>query len=598
MRVLLLSHSFNSLAQRLYAELLERGHVVAVELDISDAVTEEAVALFAPDVVLAPFLKRAIARSVFERVPCLVVHPGVAGDRGPSALDWALERGESSWGVTVLQATAEFDAGPIWAEQDFAMRQATKSSLYRGEVTDAAVRAVLRALQCLQQGRAPVPTAQWPQARGAAHPPMRQAQRAIDWSLEGTERIVRRIQTADGYPGVLDRLFDLPCRLFDAHAEPNPALHDTSAAAPGTPIARRHAALLVKTRDGAVWIGHVQRADEAADNFKLPALDALPAAAALPQIADNTPTAVDEIDYEEFDGVGWLSFDFYNGAASAAQCARLAQAIGQARRRPTRVLVLAGGADFFCNGIHLNLIEAAESPAEASWHNILAMNEVTRAVLECDDRLTVSLLRGNAAAGGVFLGLAADLVWARAGVVLNPHYKNMGNLYGSEYWTYSLPRRVGDQGVEAVLGQRLPVLAEVALRRGLVDAVLAAAPGTAAVQQQARQRARALAAAPDLGQQLSAKRLRRASDERHRPLAQYCAQELEQMRRNFFGFDPSYHIARSHFVRKTPHSWTPRHLAIHRCASAKTAPVADLAVEPGAQLGTARQTNPAPSSTR
>jgi putative two-component system hydrogenase maturation factor HypX/HoxX len=34
-------------------------------------------------------------------------------------------------------------------------------------------------------------------------------------------------------------------------------------------------------------------------------------------------------------------------------------------------------------------------------------------------------------------------VWARRGVVLNPHYKNMGNLYGSEYWSYLLPRRVG-----------------------------------------------------------------------------------------------------------------------------------------------------------
>jgi putative two-component system hydrogenase maturation factor HypX/HoxX len=36
------------------------------------------------------------------------------------------------------------------------------------------------------------------------------------------------------------------------------------------------------------------------------------------------------------------------------------------------------------------------------------------------------------------------------------------------------------------------------------------------------------------------------------------------MQRNFYGFDPSYHVARHHFVRKTPHSWTPRHLAVHR----------------------------------
>jgi putative two-component system hydrogenase maturation factor HypX/HoxX len=38
------------------------------------------------------------------------------------------------------------------------------------------------------------------------------------------------------------------------------------------------------------------------------------------------------------------------------------------------------------------------------------------------------------------------------------------------------------------------------------------------------------------------------------------------MHRNFYGFDPSYHVARYHFVHKLPHAWTPRHLAVHRDA--------------------------------
>ena len=35
------------------------------------------------------------------------------------------------------------------------------------------------------------------------------------------------------------------------------------------------------------------------------------------------------------------------------------------------------------------------------------------------------------------------MVFAREGVVLTPHCKNIGNLYGSEFWTYTLPKRVG-----------------------------------------------------------------------------------------------------------------------------------------------------------
>ena len=49
----------------------------------------------------------------------------------------------------------------------------------------------------------------------------------------------------------------------------------------------------------------------------------------------------------------------------------------------------------------------------------------------------------------MFLALAADEVWAGDNVVLNPHYKDMGNLYGSEYWTYLLPRRAGEDNARA-----------------------------------------------------------------------------------------------------------------------------------------------------
>ena len=65
-------------------------------------------------------------------------------------------------------------------------------------------------------------------------------------------------------------------------------------------------------------------------------------------------------------------------------------------------------------------------------------------------------------------------------------------------------------------------------------------------------------------QSLADKRMRRAADEALKPLAVYRAEELERMRLNFFGFDPSYHVARYNFVRKVPKSRTPLYLARHR----------------------------------
>ena len=571
MRILLLTHGFNSLTQSLFEALAVRGHELSVEFDIADSVTEEAVALFRPDVLLAPFLKRAIPESLWARQLCLIVHPGIVGDRGPSALDWAIQSGAAEWGVTVLQAEAEMDAGPVWASSTFPMRVAKKSSLYRNEVTEAALAAVLEALERVDDWRAghwqPRRVLPGDDVRGGLQPLMRQADRAIDWHRDSSAQILARLRAADGFPGVADSLFGVPCHLFDAH--PAPAEPGTT---PGALLARRDGAVLRATVDGAVWIGHVKRGDRP-DAIKLPVTVAFTAeAAGLPERpAELWRDATDdgaELRYREEAGgaVGVLSFDFYNGAMATDQCHRLIAAIDFARSRPTRVLVFEGGVDFWSNGIHLNRIEAVQldggSAADASWDNINAMDDVCLAILQLTDRLTVAALRGNAGAGGCFLALAADQVWARDGVILNPHYKNMGNLYGSEYWTYLLPRRVGADGARAIMAARLPLGAPRAVEGGLIDACFGA--DRPAFEAEVLDRATALAAAPDYAERLAAKQASRAADEAAKPLATYRDEELAHMRRNFYGFDPSYHGARYHFVMKSPQSWTPRHLARHR----------------------------------
>jgi putative two-component system hydrogenase maturation factor HypX/HoxX len=80
-----------------------------------------------------------------------------------------------------------------------------------------------------------------------------------------------------------------------------------------------------------------------------------------------------------------------------------------------------------------------------------------------------------------------------------------------------------------------------------------------------RARAAARAADPeDLARRLAAKRAARFADEAEKPLAAYREEELKRMKRNFYGFDPSYHVARYNFIHKIPKSRTPLTLAVHR----------------------------------
>jgi putative two-component system hydrogenase maturation factor HypX/HoxX len=558
MRILLLTHSFNSLSQRLWLELRACGHEVSVELDIADSVAEEAVALWRPDVIVAPFLKRAIPASIWSRHVCLIVHPGIVGDRGPSSLDWAIQEGVAEWGVTVLQANAVMDGGDIWSAQTFAMHAEKKSSLYRGVVADAAVRGVLEALanypDYVRGSWKPTPLHELKTpVLGVERPPIKQVQRAIDWRHDDTLTVLRKLNAADGCPGVKDMLFDQPCHLFDARAETG------YNGAAGEVLGRCGDALLRATTDGAIWIGHVRRLEHDLE-LKLPAALAFATeAAALPELARAVPG---EIRYEEHGSVGFLYFDFYNGAMSTEQCSALRRGYMVASTRPIRVLVLMGGEDFWSNGIHLNRIEASESPADESMRNIEAMDDLALEILLTTDKLTVAVMQGNAGAGGCFLALAADQVWARQSVVLNPHYRNMGNLYGSEYWTYLLPARVGKERAQAIMQSRLPISAAGAVQERLIDACFADDP--VAFRARVKHMAFEMAASPEYTKLLADKCARRAWDEAKKPLAEYRAAELNEMRRNFYGFDPSYHYARHFFVYKVAHAFTPRHLAGHR----------------------------------
>jgi len=145
--------------------------------------------------------------------------------------------------------------------------------------------------------------------------------------------------------------------------------------------------------------------------------------------------------------------------------------------------------------------------------------------------------------------MAADHLLAREDVVLNPYYRHMGGLYGSEYWTYLLPRRVGAEITEALTSAPFePLATRQAVDIGLLDAAF----GSTAEDFRAGVRGYAERLARDtaLPARLAEKRRVRARDEQRRPLASYRAEELLHSHACFFGPDRSYHEARHRFCLK------------------------------------------------
>jgi putative two-component system protein, hydrogenase maturation factor HypX/HoxX len=582
MRILFLTSAHNGLSQRLWIELGERGHDIRVCIAATGRAMIDAVRSEVPDLIIAPMLKIAIPEEVWSRHLCLIVHPGIKGDRGPSSLDWAIANEEETWGVSILQAAKDFDAGPIWASHDFVLKadSPTKSGLYRDQVTEAAVRGVHEAVARIESGE--FRSGGWrpqelsdllPNVRGRLRPPMRQADRAINWTWDTMASIVTKIRAADSAPGVRGTLFGKSYFLYGAHEE------GRLKGPPGQILARRDGAICIGAVDGAVWVSHLKAEDEAdaregichlaeagigcelcdaefcpVAGIKLPATHVLGPSlrgvpeAPLPIDAPADHRTLREIVYTEESEVGYLSFDFCNGAMSTSQCYRLRDAFLHARSRPTKVIVLLGGADFWSNGIHLNVIEASTDPAAESWRNINAIDDLIFEILNTMSHLVIAGLRGNAGAGGAMLALAADRVYARSGIVLNPHYRSMGNLYGSEYWTYTLPRRVGQTLAQELTLSCKPIGTRAAREIGFLDDAFGA--DGEAFEAELKDRARHLADDPRFRLLLRQKHERRLDDEHTKPLAVYRAEELERMRFNFFGPNPAYHEARRRFVFK------------------------------------------------
>ena len=562
MRILLICTSYNGLTQRVHDELILLNHNVSIEFSISTKHMIEAVDLFQPELIICPFLKEKIPSTIYDNFKCIIIHPGIVGDRGPSSLDWAIHEEKDSWGVTAIEASKDMDAGDIWANFDFPMRKSFKASIYRKEINKAAIQSLHKVLQNIQNTNFKAQKLDYENedVKGELKPLMLQETRSIDWQKDTSEIIINKINSADSYPGLLDTLYNEEFFLYGAHKED--VLRGEKS---GEIIARRNGAICRATIDGAVWISHLKSKNK--NSFKLPSSvllkDRLKGVKEnrIPLVLEEHRDTFKEIYYNQKNEVGYLYFDFHNGAMSIEQCVRLKYAYEMIRDKDIQVLVLMGGHDFFSNGIHLNIMEDSKKSDEDGWSNIHAMNDIVREIINTPDLITVASIGANAGAGGAILALACDYVVAREGIMINAHYKTLG-LHGSEYWTYLLPKRVGHTKAYEITDSCLPLGALRAQEIGLCDIVFN--EDDEIYKKELENFCEYHASKDDYFDFLDKKSQTREKDEKIKPLEEYRNEELEYMYKSFYDKDSDFNRLRCDFVYKNKAENTPLRLAIHR----------------------------------
>ncbi|WP_394751975.1 enoyl-CoA hydratase-related protein [Crenothrix sp.] len=548
MKILLLSSTYDSLTQRLYVELAQRGHKVAFDIASSDLQTLDAVQQHQPELIFCPSLDTTLSKSIWHRYRCITLHLNTDKNHSASALDWAIQHQEATCTLTAIQISSEMDVCSSWASAIFTLRLATKSSLYLLEVQKAAVDVVLQTIEHTQNPDFIPQKLDYSSATDKAifQVLMTQADRKIDWDLDSAATIVNKINAGDGYPGVADNIRGIDYYIYGA------TLEDTLRGSPKALIAKRLGAVCRATIDGAVWLSHLEpkTAETERKYFKLPAamvfrnkIKDLPEVPVT--IYETSANTYREIWYEEHNQVGYLHFDFYEGAMNTEQCLRLRDAILEVLEHPTRVLVLLGSHSFWSNGIDLRVIEASNNPPEESWHNVNALNDLILAIVTATKKITIAAIHGQASAGGVAFAAAFDKICARSGVMFNLNYKSMG-LFGSEYSTYTLPKRIGyDKALELIENCRILSTRE-AKHIGLIDHIIP--DHFAAFDTKIRTMAEALAQHQSYDKILRSKIQRRNQDEFLKPLQYYREEEQQRMKEAFFESNALYHLIRKQLV--------------------------------------------------
>lgn len=179
--------------------------------------------------------------------------------RGAAPIHWAIARGDSETGVTVMRMEEGLDSGPMLVRHVEPIRPSDTSSGLAVRLAELGAGAMIEALSLLEFG-SPEPVEQDHDAATYAPKVSRDVAR-IDWTRSGRE-VADHVRAMDEVPGAWTTRDGQPLKLFS----PSPRIRDAADmsgpdAEPGSVVDAdpdREAGLAVLTGEGVVRFAEVQ----------------------------------------------------------------------------------------------------------------------------------------------------------------------------------------------------------------------------------------------------------------------------------------------------------------------------------------------------
>jgi len=168
----------------------------------------------APDVLVVAAYGLILPQTILDipRFGCLNIHASLLPRwRGAAPIQRALEAGDRSTGITIMQMEAGLDTGPMLMREPLAIAPDDTTATLHDKLANLGGQLIVTALKQREQLR---PTPQPSEGITYAHKIMK-SEGVIDWRQPAIE-IERRIRAFDPFPGCTAELQGLPLKIWAA----------------------------------------------------------------------------------------------------------------------------------------------------------------------------------------------------------------------------------------------------------------------------------------------------------------------------------------------------------------------------------------------
>ena len=198
------------------------------------------------------------------RLGSINVHASILPElRGAAPIHWAIARGDTRTGITIMRMAEGMDSGAILHQVEVPITPADTSTELTSRLAAAGAAALIEALALLELGE--LEEREQDHEKATFAPKVGRAVARIDWSRSAAE-IARHVRAMDEVPGAWTTWEGQPIKLFRPKVEtpsfePDSAWPAVGEARPGEivdAVAGTGRGLGVATSDGAVWFTEVQ----------------------------------------------------------------------------------------------------------------------------------------------------------------------------------------------------------------------------------------------------------------------------------------------------------------------------------------------------